>query len=84
MTRRECLVLMRGIAVAAVAAGGLAACGRKNRPEPPEGADYPHQYPYVPPAERTESPAAPAPKTEDKSDNQDLFLKLAPEPGGWK
>lgn len=31
----------------ALAAAPLAACGRKSRPLPPEGATYPRKYPEV-------------------------------------
>ena len=31
----------------ALAAAPLAACGRKGRPLPPEGATYPRRYPEV-------------------------------------
>ena len=78
MTRRQCLSLLRGLAVAGLATGGLAACGRKNRPEPPPGADYPQFYPYVPPAERKNLPTEAEQKKQPNPDDSDQLLRLDP------
>lgn len=49
----------------ALAAAPLAACGRKGRPIPPEGATYPRQYPNVTFPEDPQSGEKP-PETEKK------------------
>lgn len=49
----------------ALAAAPLAACGRKTRPLPPEGATYPRKYPNVTFPEDPES-AEKQPETQQK------------------
>lgn len=39
--------MKRRMLLMALAVAPLAACGRKTRPIPPEGATYPRQYPDV-------------------------------------
>ncbi|CCG41740.1 exported hypothetical protein [Magnetospirillum molischianum DSM 120] len=44
MTRRRLL----GFLTAGLGASVLSACGRRGKPETPEGATYPNVYPYTP------------------------------------
>jgi len=57
----------------------LAACGRKNQPKHPEGSEFPHQYPYVPPSSANSS-TLPPPGESEGGDGRDTsnFLKLDP------
>ncbi|MBI2241624.1 MAG: hypothetical protein HYU59_12575 [Magnetospirillum gryphiswaldense] len=57
MKRRMLLMIL--------AAAPLAACGRKSRPLPPEGATYPRQYPNVTFPDSPES-AEKQPETQQK------------------
>ncbi len=78
MGRRGCLRFF----CAGLAFAGLAACGRKNQPEYPEGSTYPNTYPYVPPA-RAQGAPAPQPSAQAPADEppEDRGLWLRPNTG---
>ena len=55
--------MKRRMLLLALASLPLAACGRKSRPVPPEGAVYPRTYPDID-APEEKKPGRPKPETE--------------------
>lgn len=82
MTARRLLALV----LVAGLASGLAACGRKGNPLPPDDAVYPRQYPYTPlpsrisgPKPAGDGPAQTAPSAEDPFQPPEPRLRNRPD-----